>query len=385
MVWWPAGPAHALSVAVAVLIVTCPCALSLATPAATLAAAGALARRGVLVRHLQTLEAAAAIDTVVFDKTGTLTLDRMDLVATHCRPGVSADQALAAAAALGAASRHPLSRALVEAAAPPSARGHAQAEAGNAIAPPDVALLSEVLELAGQGVRARLVAGREVPTQWHGALLRLGSASFCDARPVEGAHAQVHLADEAGWIATFELREQLREDAAAAIAALRAQGLQVRLLSGDRADAVAALAGRLGIQDWEAGCTPEAKLATLRELQGQGRRVLMVGDGMNDAPVLALADVSVAMGEGVPLARARADVVAQGARLSAVPALVAQARRSWRIVRQNLWWAAFYNAACIPLAILGLMPAWLAGLGMAASSLLVVTNAARLSRLPESA
>ena len=238
------------------------------------------------------------------------------------------------------------------------------------------AAATQVRELAGQGLQGLVRGG-----PWSGQMLRLGSASFCGAPPGAGVHAQVHLADESGWLASFALHEQLRDDAVAAIAALRAQGLQVRLLSGDRPEAVADLASRAGIGQWQAGCLPEAKLAALRQLQAQGRRVLMVGDGMNDAPVLALADVSVAMGEGVPLAQARADVVAQGGRLQAVPSLLAQARSTRRIVRQNLAWAAFYNALCIPLAAAGLMPAWLAGLGMAASSLLVVANSARLATL----
>lgn len=359
--WWSSGPAHALSVAVAVLVVTCPCALSLATPAATLAAAGALARRGLLVRQLQALESGAQVDTVVFDKTGTLTQDRMAVAAVRCRPGVQPREALALAVALGARSLHPVSRALAAAAPQDSAQAGLQAQ--------------DVVEHPGRGVAGRI--GDRA--------LRLGSAAFCQAPAQGGDHAQAHLADASGWLASFDLEESLRPDAADTVAALVRLGLQVRLLSGDRPAAVERLARRVGIAHWQAGCSPEDKLAQVRQLQSQGRRVLMVGDGMNDGPVLACADVSVALGEGVPLAQARADVVVQGERLGALASLVLQCRRSRRIVLENLAWAAIYNAACVPLAIAGFMPAWLAGLGMAASSLLVVLNSARLARIEETA
>jgi len=354
--WWPAGPAHALAVTVAVLVVTCPCALSLATPAATLASAGALARRGVLVRQLQALEGGAAADTVVFDKTGTLTQDRLSVAGVRCREGFHEATLLAAAAALASQSLHPVSRAL--------------AEAGPATA----WSVTGLRESAGQGVEGVLQDGPLA-----GRRLRLGSAAFCAVASDGAGGPQAHLADESGWLARFDLAEALRPDAVAAVAALHRMGLQVRLLSGDRPEAVRRLAERAGIAQWEGGCAPEDKLARVRDLQAQGRRVLMVGDGMNDGPVLALADVSVAMGQGVPLAQARSDVVAQGGQLAAVALLVGQARRTRAIVRENLAWAAIYNAACVPLAIAGFMPAWLAGIGMAASSLLVVMNSARLA------
>ncbi len=374
--WWSAGPAHALSVAVAVLVVTCPCALSLATPAATLAAAGALARRGVLVRQLQALEAGAGVDTLVFDKTGTLTQDRMAVAAIRCRDGLSPQSALDLACALAAGSLHPVSRAIVAAAGDPEARARLALPSADSADPGVPPAADALTERPGQGVEGQL-GGRR---------LRLGSAAFCaaPARPGDGAddsgRPQVHLADETGWLASFDLDESLRPDALEALARLRAQGLELRLLSGDRPAAVARLAGRAGIRFWRGGCTPQDKMAEVRALQQQGRRVAMVGDGMNDGPVLALADLSVAMGEGVPLAQARADVVVQGGRLMPVADLLAQARRTQRVVRRNLAWAAFYNAASVPLAVAGLMPAWLAGLGMAASSLVVVAHSATLAR-----
>ncbi|MCJ0762891.1 heavy metal translocating P-type ATPase [Variovorax terrae] len=358
--WWPSDPARAVMAAVAVLIVTCPCALSLATPAAMLAAAGSLARRGVLVRRLQALEALAGIDTVVFDKTGTLTQDRMALNAIRARAGVSPDKALCLAAALARHSLHPASRALAAAAAMPL-----QA--------------TDVKETMGQGLSGQVLD----PSQPASPLrLRLGSAGFCGlpAGPRPGGVLQVHLSSDAGWLATFELEEALRPEALAAVQALREAGVQVQLLSGDRQWPVQRMARCAGIAQAFGECLPQDKLAHVQALQRQGRRVAMVGDGLNDGPVLACADVSVAMGQGVPLAQAQADFVVQGGQLLEVPHLLRQARRTLRIVRQNLLWAALYNALCVPLALMGWLPAWAAGLGMAASSLLVVLNALRLAR-----
>ena len=360
--WWPAGPAHAIGVAVAVLIVTCPCALSLATPAATLAAAGALARRGVMVRRLQALEACAAVDTVVFDKTGTLTEDRMKVVQSSALPGADPAAMGALAAALGRQSLHPLSRALAGSYAPAEVR------------------LSAVEEVAGCGVQGLVTPVDGSVPRW----MFLGSAAFCGipaATPTPGG-PQVHLADANGWLASFRFDEGLRPDARAATGALVAQGCRVELLSGDQQDAVTRLGVRAGIPSCLGARSPEDKLAHVQQLQQAGERVLMVGDGMNDGPVLACADVSIAMGQAVPLAQARSDFVVLGGQLSAVPALLQLARRTRSVVRQNLAWAALYNAVCVPLAVAGLMPPWLAGLGMAGSSLLVVLNSARLSRMP---
>ena len=356
--WWPADPAHALSIAVAVLIVTCPCALSLATPAATLAAAGALARRGVLVRRLQALETCAGADTVVFDKTGTLTEQRMSVVGTDSRPGTDPGEALRLAAALAVNSLHPASQAIAAAAGTVGWTAHA------------------VQEVAGRGVEG-VVAGEG---GWEARRLRLGSASFCDLPDARRRTAsQVHLADEQGWLATFDLDETLRPDALPAMGALQRLKLRIQLLSGDQSGAVRRLAWRAGIEASWGEQSPEDKLEHVRQLQQGGHRVVMVGDGMNDGPVLARADVSVAMGHAVPLAQAKADFVVLGGQLTAVASLLLHARRTRFVVRQNLAWAAAYNAVCVPLAVMGLMPPWLAGLGMAASSLLVVLNSARLA------
>ena len=180
----------------------------------------------------------------------------------------------------------------------------------------------------------------------------------------------------------FELCEDLRSESTAVIAALQRERIHVELLSGDNAAVVQRVAGQVGIADAHGDCTPQDKLARLRELQAEGKHVAMVGDGLNDGPVLAGAHVSFAFGRSVPLAQSRADFVVMGDQLELVWQSLLLARRTMRVVRQNLLWSAIYNAICVPLAIAGYMPAWLAGLGMAASSLLVVLNAARLARAP---
>jgi Cu2+-exporting ATPase len=362
--WWPADPGRALMVAVAVLIVTCPCALSLATPAAMLASAGALARGGVLTSNLQALEALASVDTVVFDKTGTLTAGVPRLERVYCRQGLRPGDALEMAAALAAQSLHPVAQGLVNAwnaqfRSPP---GWRVAQSG---------------ETAGLGLEGLMRRHRD--GEGAGRRMRLGSSTFCGVAPLQVDAAQVHLADDQGWVASFVLAEELRADAIAAVAALRAQGLTVRLLSGDRDDAAKAIGARAGIAFAQGGCTPEDKLDVLWRLQAEGRRIAMVGDGLNDGPSLARANASFAFGRAVPLSQARADFVVLGDRLATIPDAIAQARKTLRVVRQNLFWAAGYNALCVPLAIAGWLPAWLAGLGMAASSLVVVLNAARLA------
>lgn len=366
--WWPSDPGHALMVGVAVLIVTCPCALSLATPVAMLTAAGTLARHGVLVRNLQGLEALAGVDTVAFDKTGTLTRDGMALQAVRVREGWTQDDALSLAAALARHSVHPASRAIVAAA------GAAGVHCGRW----DVEELSEE---AGHGLSARV---RDASGEAR--KIRLGSALHAGAKPQDGAAGvQVVLSGTAAAgtceeLARFELTEDIRVEAPATVRALEREGIAVQLLSGDRVGAVQRVAAQAGIARAEGGCTPQGKLAVLKALQAGGHRVAMVGDGLNDGPVLAGAHVSFAFGRAVPLAQSRADFVVLGDSLLLVPQAVLLARRTARVVRQNLAWAAGYNALCVPLAVVGWMPAWLAGLGMALSSLAVVLNAARLSR-----
>ena len=364
-VWALIEPGRAVWVAVSVLIVTCPCALSLATPSALLSAAGALARQGVLLQRLDALEILARVDWLFVDKTGTLTEDKLELTNVMVQPaartlGLNETQLLNQAASLASYSTHPLSRALV-------------AAAGAAAAQRD---WHGVAERPGLGLEAQAPDGRSY---------RLGSLAWVQDKPaqeLQQSAAAVELwfglAGEA-W-ARFEMRETLRPDAASAIERLQRNGIHVALLSGDRAERVDALAARLGLGDARGGATPEDKLQAVAHAQAQGHCVAMVGDGLNDAPVLARADVSFALAHGAALSLGCADVVVLGERLAALADARALAQRALRVIRQNLAWAAIYNASCIPLALLGWLPPWAAGLGMAGSSLLVVLNALRLAR-----
>ncbi|WP_243655551.1 heavy metal translocating P-type ATPase [Roseateles saccharophilus] len=345
--WWWIEPSRAVAVAVAVLIVTCPCALTLAAPAAWLTASGALARRGLLLTDLSALERLCGVDTVVFDKTGTLSEDRLQL-RRHWAEGADADALLAVARSLAALSRHPHARALADG-----------CEAG---------AWGDVRELAGRGIEACDATGR---------LWRLGAPAWVGARPDPAARLAFGCGDCVLWL---DLAEAPRADAAEAIAALRASGRRVRLLSGDQPAAVARMAARLDIVHWRGGATPDAKLAALREWQADGEHVLMVGDGINDAPVLAAADVRIAMGQGAMLARNAADGLLVSNRLSVLPQALVLAKKTRRVLRQNLAWAALYNLACVPLALAGWLPPLAAGIGMASSSLFVVLNAQRLNR-----
>ena len=377
---WPVNPGHALMVAVSVLIVTCPCALSLATPAAMLAAAGNLARHGVLIRDLQSLEAMAEVDMVAWDKTGTLTTDAQSVLRIHTPQGAGVPDAQgqwppalwdawSLAAALAQHSLHPMSRAL-------DTLGAAHWPTRSVSEHPGLGLQGEVW-CAGQWQRCVLGAWSFVQTQISN---RLSAQDRAAAQ--EPMDAGVHLWGEAGWVASFEVSETLRTDAPQVMRSLEAMGLQIRVLSGDRPSAVAAVAQRLGLRpdQVQGGLSPQAKLDQLKAWQQQGHRVAVVGDGFNDMPVLAAAHASIAVGQAVPLARARSDAVVRGERLWPVVQTLLLARRTMEVVRHNLWWAALYNAVCVPLAVLGWMPAWLAGAGMALSSLAVVFHALQLAR-----
>ncbi|UUX95032.1 heavy metal translocating P-type ATPase [Aquabacterium sp. J223] len=354
--WASVDPSTSVRVAVAVLVVTCPCALSLAAPSALLAAAGSLARRGVLVQRLGAIEALARADVFAFDKTGTLTEDRLALAEVRwCAEGAMG-RPMPQVVALAAASLHPVARAL------------RQAGRGVAAAP-----LRSLVEHPGQGVEGVDADGR----RW-----RMGSAAFtgapAGAAPLRGTTAWLSVDGLA--VACFGFEQAVRAGAGPALAALRDDGAQTWMLSGDRPDAADDVARALGIGRVHASATPEDKLALVAALQGQGRRVAMVGDGINDAPVLSRADVSVAMGQGAALARAHADFTLLSGRPDDLVAARRLAKRTLSVIRQNLAWAAVYNLACVPLALAGWLPPWAAGLGMAASSLWVVVNAQRLRR-----
>ncbi|MEP7283166.1 MAG: heavy metal translocating P-type ATPase [Rubrivivax sp.] len=359
-VWSLIDPARAPAVAVAVLIVTCPCALSLAAPAALVAAAGGLARRGVLLQRLDALEPLARLQHLFVDKTGTLTEAPVGAVGVRVAPEalLDASDALATAAALARWSTHPVARAI--AAASPSV--------------PSASALHDVEELAGRGMTGRDGAGH------HWSLGGAGDAALPDW--ARGARSVLRRDD--ALVAAFDTDERLRAGAVAALVALRAEGVELTLLSGDNAPRVQALAHQLGLAPTQtiAGARPADKLAALVAAQRGGTVVGMVGDGVNDAPVLARADVSLAMGQGALIARAQADAVIVSGDWADFDRARSTARRTLAIVRQNLAWAAGYNLVALPLAMSGWLPPWAAGLGMALSSLLVVANAARAARAP---
>ena len=379
-VWSFIDPTRAVWVAVAVLIVTCPCALSLAAPATLVAAASGLARRGVLLQRLDALERLARVQQVFLDKTGTLTEDHLQLRGlrlTEAGRAVfnSEDAALAHAASLGAWSSHPVAQALVSAV--PAAAG-----------PPVV--WSAVEEVAGRGLKALGSDGREWRLGAAGWVTEATGAEFEDradapdrsgeANGSDEGESRLHLACNGRLLANFQLEETLRPGTLQALQALRDDGLHLTLLTGDAPGRAQALAQRLQVTDWHAHATPEDKLAAIAQAQQAGRKVAMVGDGVNDAPVLARADVSLAMGQGALVARGQADAVITSNDLGDLVRARRTALRAVRIVRQNMLWAATYNATSIPLAVAGLLPPWAAGLGMALSSLLVIGNALRAAR-----
>jgi Cu2+-exporting ATPase len=364
LAWSLVEPSRAVWVAVSVLIVTCPCALSLAAPSVMVAAAGGLARRGVLLQRLDALEALSRVRRLFIDKTGTLTEDSLalrEVVHAASLDGRAAAALRPRAAALARWSTHPLSRALV------------RAVADDGAALPGEGAWTQVREQPGQGLSA---------LDEHGVEWRLGRASWvADAAVEEGGDALQAAFGPRGQVQlTFRFEERLREGAAAAMAALRAAGMEPALLSGDAPARVERVAQRLNLPVAAAGATPEAKLEAVRQAQAQGEVVAMVGDGINDAPVLAQADVSFAMGEGALVARVHADAILPSQRLHALAEARSIAAKAMGVVRQNIAWAALYNLACIPLALAGWLPPWAAGLGMAASSLLVVGNSLRLAR-----
>lgn len=357
--WWFHEPARAFWITVALLAVTCPCALGLATPAALTAATGRLTRLGLLVTRGHALETLARATHVVFDKTGTLTVGRLVLEHIHPIAGNSEAEALRLAAALERASEHPVARAIV-------------AKAGEGTAAEDVR------STAGQGLEGR-IGGR---------VYRIGTAAFATALsgaaapvvPEESEGTLVLLADERGPLAWFVLRDLPRTEAAEVIAELRRMGLGISLLSGDRLEEAARVARELGIDTAHGGLMPQGKLEHLRRMQAEGAVVVMVGDGVNDAPVLAGAQVSLAMGGGTQLAQATADMILLSENLRHIPEGVRVARRTMNIIRQNLGWALGYNLIAVPAAAAGFVPPWLAAIGMSLSSLLVVLNALRLRR-----
>jgi len=369
---WDIDRARALMTAAAVLIVTCPCALSLATPAAMLASASAFVKRGILIRRLQAIESIAGIDTVIFDKTGTLTEDHIQVKAISHKDGLSEVSALALAAAIARHSLHPISRALANA-----CQNNEAQQQGLTIE------LDDIKEDVGAGISATLkntTANSDLVhiNLIHGRL-KLGSAKFCVIEETSQLLQQVYLADANGWLATFSLQEAIKPNAAQTIQDLKEINLNVELLSGDQSHTVVSTAKETGISQFQATCSPHDKLLRLQALKQQGKKVLMVGDGLNDGPILASAHASIAMGKGVPLTLAHADYILLNGDISQIPQLIRHAKKTMQVIKQNIAWAIIYNLVCIPLAFFGVLSAWLAGLGMATSSLIVIANALRLT------
>lgn len=380
-------PARALPVTVAVLVVSCPCALSLAAPAALAAAGAALSRCGLLMTRGHAMETLARVTDVVLDKTGTLTQGTFSVVETDVLGALDASQCRALAAAMERDSEHPIGRAL-------------RADASGASLP----AVHGLRNVPGQGVQATLGARQ----------LRLGHYAFvtaawaCDATRgttgtpdttdtssttgtsgTSGADAAlatpIWLGDDQGLLARFVLADVARPQAGLLLARLHRLGVRVHLLSGDHPNAVQAWAQRLDIARAAGARTPEGKRDDVAALQQSGAVVLAVGDGINDAPVLAQAHVSIAIGSGAPLAQAGADAVLMHDDIATIATALTVARRARRVMRQNLGWAFAYNVIAIPLAATGHVTAWMAGIGMSLSSLLVVLNAWRLLRVPKEA
>lgn len=335
----------ALLYAVAVLIVTCPCALALAVPVVQVVAANRLFRQGVLVKSPTALERLAAVDTIVLDKTGTVTLGRPELV----RDSTWQESDLAAAAALAASSLHPLARALAAAA-------------------PAAVVVDGVEEVPGYGLRLKTANGE----------VRLGRGGWAGGAPSASTALELWFSRPGHAAIRFEMTDALRPDAVETIRLCFERGYAVELLSGDRASAVAPVARALGIARWQADCTPADKIARLDALAVEGRKVCMVGDGLNDAPALAAAAASISPSTAADISQTAADVVFQGERLAPILEAIRVARSANRLVRQNFGLAFGYNCITIPIAMAGLVTPLIAAIAMSTSSLVVIGNALRL-------
>ena len=355
LVWWlVGGDWHpAVMTAVAVLIITCPCALGLAVPAVQVLASTLLMRRGVLVKDGSALERLAETDVAVLDKTGTITLGHPQVAGEI--PLSPEDRALALA--LASRSTHPLSRAL------------AQALKQQGVQPAEI---GAVREIAGSGLEADVAGG----------VVRLGRSDWIGADGAASADGpEIAFARPGLSAVRIAFRDQLRRDAAAAIARLKKQGLDVVMLSGDRASVAGRVAGEVGIADWQGECSPSGKVEAIKARQLSGANVLVVGDGLNDGPALAAGHASMAPSSASDVGQAAADFVFLGEGLSAVPAAIAVARHARRLVRQNIAIAIGYNVIAVPLAMLGYVTPLVAAISMSASSIIVISNALRLHLL----
>ncbi len=366
--WWHAAPGHWLSILIAVLVVTCPCALSLATPAAVTAATGSLTRRGLLVTRGHALETLSKSTCFVFDKTGTLTAGQPRLLKTEVLSDTPASVCLELAVALEHHSEHPLAQALVNAGG-----GRITKQA------------SFVVNTPGAGIRGA-IAGDQYAIGTPRFLEEIAGARM-NAQTLrsleEHGHTVVILARGSDLLAAFVIGDEVREDARELVDALKGAGRSVILLTGDNEQAARHVAEVVGINTVAYGLKPQDKLERVQALQAQGACVAMVGDGINDAAALAAADVSIAMGGGAQVAAASADMILLSGRLGNLLAGINTARKTMRIIRQNFARAVIYNIIAVPAAVMGYVPPWVAALGMSASSLMVVMNALRLvERVP---
>lgn len=352
--WLQTDPSRALWITLSVLVVSCPCALALATPAALTAATAHLRRRGLLLVGEDSLEALLRCRRVIFDKTGTLTRGELRRRETRVAGELTEADALALAAALEQQGRHPIAQAFAD------------------ITP--ATGLQQVDVAAGRGIRGSL-AGRQ---------LAIGSPAFVAETcpqlpdPPQSPGHWIALADQQGPLAWFALEDSPRGDAAQTVLALKQRGLAVELLTGDPSDAGPELAAQLGLDAVRIGASPQDKLDHIRSLQAAGHPVVMVGDGLNDAPVLAAADCAFAVNQATDLAKSQADAILLGSSLGPLDDAFGMAVRCRKIIRQNMGWALAYNGLAVPLAAAGWIPPWAAAVGMSASSLLVVLNSLRL-------
>lgn len=354
--WWMAGADNAFDITLSVLVVTCPCALSLATPTAITSATMRLRKLGFLPTRGHTLESLNTIDTVIFDKTGTLTRGELSLVDTRTFGNLDADRCRQLAASLEKHSEHPIAR-----------------------------VFHQIPGYAARQVQNHLGGG--LSGQVDGAPLYIGHRDFVEDKvgsPAPEADTskgmEIWLATDRGWMARFTLDDEPRPDAREAVQALQNAGLRTILLSGDRSGHVEQIAGRLGIDEAIGQASPEEKLRVLENLRDQGHQIMMVGDGLNDLPSMAGAGVSVAMGSAADLTQLKADAVLLSGQLTQLSEALKAGQDTRRVIRQNMAWALAYNVCALPLAAAGLVPPWLAAIGMSLSSLVVVLNAMRLGR-----
>jgi P-type Cu2+ transporter len=369
LIWWLLDPSRAIWIAVTVLVITCPCALSLATPGVMSATIGQLAKHGMLIARGRAVESLAKATHFVFDKTGTLTQGNLKLIKKsiiRLPEGFDLKMLDSLISGITATSNHPVSRSLFEA--------HPQKQ------PSETSLAFEHFnEIPGGGIEAQI----------NNIAYRLGNANFIwqftgtIPQIPEDYQLRTHavLADHNGIIAIFALEDSLRIDARLLVNSLKKQGKEILLLSGDQADVALRVADELGIRSAKGNLTPEDKFNIVKELQKTGATVAMIGDGINDGPVLSIANVSIAMGQGAPISQARSDLVLISNDMRDLDYAVKMTTAALKLIHQNLGWAIIYNLVAIPAAVMGALLPWHAAIGMSLSSVIVVVNSLRILRI----